>query len=87
MAKTKGKPGPKARHESTRDFHLYLPDKPAEDETISLADALERVASSYAEQQKELGIPVYGRGVMAYLEMIIRERSEIKEVLRVSQNS
>jgi hypothetical protein len=85
MAKTKGKPGPKARHDSTRDYHIYLPDKPQEGQSTSLADAFEQAAKRYAEQQREQGIPMYGIGANAFIEMVLLRSPEISEILRRSE--
>ena len=85
MAKTKGKPGPKTRHESTVDFHIKLPDKVEEGNTMSLADAFKLAAQEYAEEQSQLGNTVYGNGIIALAEEMARSFPRVEKFLRTGQ--
>lgn len=73
MAKTKGRPGPKPgstkKYGNRKDYHILLPVDVQEGESVSLADAFEKASRDNG-------------GVVAYATRIIRERSEIRDLLK-----
>ena len=73
MARTKGKPGPKPTKGKRRDFHILLSDVVQEGQTMSLAEAFDRVAKRHD-------------GVVSFAEEIIQGLPEVQAILSLEGN-
>jgi len=80
MAKTKSKPGPKGKG-NRRDYHIRVSADVQQGETMSLADAFEKAADIYAEEQREQGNPVQG-AVIAFAEKVLRDHPDIAKFFK-----
>ncbi len=73
MTRTHSKPGPKPGPEK-REYHFNLP--------LDLASVFEEAVKQHKASLELQGKKVQGTGLFAYVEMVLRDRPEIQQLLR-----
>jgi hypothetical protein len=79
MARAKN-PGRKALPK--RGYHIGIASERIQGDAMSLADAFDKAAKLFAEEQSAQGKRVYGVGINAFIEEALRRMPEINEFLK-----